>query len=208
MALVQGDIKTANLIASGVVNDVGAFSRMQDAYHNLIEKAKHAGSQAMDMLTTTINNFVSNETYEQAQEVAFAASAYTDDGRTPLTYTYDTVRTANLYNQHLIMASPFLQHYASKDLIHGFEETYKPIIEYDEIEENPYYQMLMDGVYSEHSVDPDKEIIFYTSSLIECDHIVQEIPDMFKERVFDNWDLTKAMVKEGVDPTIGYEYLD
>ena len=169
---------------------------LQSNFSSAMERIRSTNTTFINRLNDLYHRYTSDEAIVRAKDVLYDSSTYLHDDVITRT-NYHDLNNTTLANQRYIMASPEIGRLHRRNMVHGFQDTFKDFEEGIYGEDRTDYKRVMDGI-----MQFDEEgNAFYNKYYFVDETGDMDLTDNEKYSILESWKQVSYYLAQGIDPT-------
>ena len=169
---------------------------LQNNFSSAMERIRSTSSTFINKVNDLYHRYTSDEAIARAKDALYDSGAYLHDDVITRT-NYHDLNNTTLANQRYIMASPEIGRLHRRNMVHGFQDTFKDFEEGIYGEDRTDYKRVMDGI-----MQFDEEgNAFYNKYYFVDETGDMDLTDNEKYSILESWKQVSYYLAQGIDPT-------
>lgn len=170
---------------------------LQENFTSVMNNIKFRGQEFMNKVSDLYHRYTSDESISRAKDILYHSSSYLHDDIIVKTNYYD-LNKSSLAVQRYIMSSPKIGPLDKRNMIHGFQDTFKNFEEGLYGEDRTDYMRVVDGLLQ---FDPKTGDAFYNKYYYKDETGDMPLTDNEKDSIIETWKQVSYYIAQGIDPT-------
>lgn len=170
---------------------------LQDNFSSAMENIRSKSSAFMNRISDLYHRYTSDEAIIRAKDVLHNSSTYLHDDIITRT-NYHDLNNTTLATQRYIMASPEIGKLHKRNMIHGYQDTFKDFEDGVYGEDRTDYMRVMDGILQ---FDEETGEAYYNKYYFVDETGDMELTDNEKYSIIESWKQVSYYLAQGIDPT-------